>query len=488
MKKINSKYALTAIILAAVMILSSVALVFIPRKYTARDMTAGKIYKISNTTTQVLADLDTDVTIYVIDSDTTQKKFEEYIKRYAECSDRISVEYVNSSKNTEISEMLAEYGFSAAYPPTAYSLLICSEERTQFLDFSGIFTYSNETLGFTEISSSYYNYYAQLFSSSTDYADYLDALTSETEMNFHGEVALTQLIEYVAADVIPQAYFVTGHGEDSVTDGNFAELLNYYGYPFGVYDISEGGEVPIDAACLIINEPNEDYTAEQVESLIDYLKSGGNMMLLLSAECSTMTNISSLAEYCGFSVGEGIVMEDIKESEDAEATPSDSISVSLNIDHDIFASVTTQTFTLSEANAIEISDDLRKSQLVTPLVATSDTAYIEGSDEKAPYVLGVAVEEETEGGNMRVVCLTGAESFNSEESSVDALTLPVCALSWVAEGFVSEIPEIPSSLYQEKYLSVSREKAIYLGLMFALVVPLCVVGFGAFTCKNRKKK
>lgn len=181
-------------------------------------------------------------------------------------------------------------------------------------------------------------------------------------------------------------------------------------------------------------------------------------------------------------------MEDIKESEDAEATPSDSISVSLNIDHDIFASVTTQTFTLSEANAIEISDDLRKSQLVTPLVATSDTAYIEGSDEKAPYVLGVAVEEETEGGNMRVVCLTGAESFNSEESSVDALTLPVCALSWVAEGFVSEIPEIPSSLYQEKYLSVSREKAIYLGLMFALVVPLCVVGFGAFTCKNRKKK
>lgn len=490
MKKNTSKYALIAIALTAILLLASIAGAFLPRKYTSLDMTAGRIYTLSDTTKQFLAELDEDVTIYVIDADTTQKKFEEYIDRYAECSEHITVEYVNSSKREDVLAMLAEYGFSTAYPPSAYSLLISSESRTQFVDFSGLFTYSNEKLRFTELSGSYYNYYAQLFSSSADYADYLDALVTETEMNFHGETDITQLIEYVSADIIPQVYFMTGHGEDSVTDGNFAAFLQYCGYQFGVYDASCDGDVPADAACIIINEPKEDFTREQLDTMIKYLESGGNMMLLLSPECATMTNLSSLAEYCGFSVVDGVVMEDVKQSDDegAESVPSKTVDVTINIDHDIFASVTTASFKLTEASAVTISESLRKSQLVTPLIASSDKAYIEGSEEKSPYVLGVAVEEETDAGNMRVVCLTGALSFNSKESSVDALTLPVCALSWVAEGFVSEIEEIEPTLYQEKYLSISQEKAVYLGLMFAIVAPACIIGFGVASCKSRKKK
>ena len=488
MRKNNFRYALVAIVLAAVLLVFSVAFAFLPRKYTAIDMTAGHIYKFSDTTKEFLATLDEDITIYVIDSDTTQKKFEEYIRRYSDLSNKISVEYVNSSNNEEVAAMLAEYGFSSVYPPAAYSLLICSEERTQFLDFSSLFTYSNEKLGFTEISASYYNYYAQLFSSSEDYAEYLNTLISESEMNFHGEMAITQLIEYVSADIIPQAYFVTGHGEDSVTDGNFATLLNYYGYPFGIYDLSAGEALPNDAACLIINAPTEDYTKEQADILIDYLADGGNMLLLLSPECASMENLATLTEYCGFSVIEGVVMEDKEAAEEGETTPTESISVTVNVDHDIFASLNTASFTLTSANAIKPSDELRRSQLLTALVATSDKAYIEGSEEKSPYALGVAVEEETELGNMRVACFTGAQSFNSKDGSVDPLTLPVCALSWVAEGFVSEIEEIPPTLYQEKYLSISQDKAIYLGLMFALAVPACIIGFGVASCHSRKKK
>ena len=327
----------------------------------------------------------------------------------------------------------------------------------------------------------------QLFSSAADYADYLDVLVTESVMNFHGEMALTQLIEYVSADIIPQAYFVTGHGEDSVTDGNFAALLAYYGYEFGVYELTSGEAVPNDAACLIINAPAEDYTEAEAELLIEYLEDGGNMLILLSPDAVEMENIAALTEYCGFSVADGIVMENVKENDEAEATPSETVSAVININHDIFASVNTASFSLTSANAIEISDTLRKAQLVTPLVATSGEAYLDGSEEKS-FILGVAVEEETDAGNMRVVCFTGSESFNSKDNSVDALTLPVCALSWVAEGFVSEIDEIAPSVYQEKYLSISQNKAVYLTLMFALVLPACIVGFGVASCKSRKKK
>ena len=86
MRKNNFRYALLAIVLAAVLLVFSVAFAFLPRKYTAIDMTAGHIYKFSDTTKEFLATLDEDITIYVIDSDTTQKKFEEYIRRYSDLS------------------------------------------------------------------------------------------------------------------------------------------------------------------------------------------------------------------------------------------------------------------------------------------------------------------------------------------------------------------------------------------------------------------
>ena len=54
--KINSKYALIAIILAAVIVVSGVAFAFMPRRAVAIDMTAGGIHKISDTTRTFLSE------------------------------------------------------------------------------------------------------------------------------------------------------------------------------------------------------------------------------------------------------------------------------------------------------------------------------------------------------------------------------------------------------------------------------------------------
>ena len=487
MKKIN-RYALISMILAAVLALTAIAIAFLPKKYTSVDVTSDKLYEISDTTKRFVSKLDEDVTIYVLDSNMSDKKFEDYLAVYSELSDRITLEYVNTQNNEKVADMLAEYGFSSVYSPTPYSLLIVSEKRDQYVDYQNFFTYSNDTLGFDELSVSYYNYYYSYFASSTEYADYLESLVVDSEKKIHAESILNQMIEYVSVDVIPEAYFVTGHGEDSITEGNFAYLLYYYGYPFGVYDVTSGADVPSDASCIIINAPTEDYTAEECEKIQNYLKSGGNMLLMLSPENASMKNLMALSEYYGFSLIDGVVLEDNSAEEGEEVTVSNTVATMLNTDHDVFASVSMNSCALTKPSAIKIAENLRASQLVTPLVVTNDTAYIGDRENKGPFILGVAVEEETTSGNTRIVCFTGAESINAKEYSQDAMTLPVCALSWLAEGFVSEVEDIAPKLYQDKYLKVEQDKVIYLGAFFILVIPVALIGAGVAVSKNRKKR
>ena len=488
MTKKSFGYSFIAIAMAVVLLALAVISVALPGKCTTIDMTSDKLYSFSDVTKGFLGSLDEEVTIYVIDSSTADKRFEDYIGRYASLSDKIKLEYVNSAENPVVAAALAEYGYSAATPPSAYSLLISSAKRTHFMDYLNLFSYSNETLGFEGLSTTYYNYYLQLFSSSADYTDYLMALATDTQMMIHAEDMLNQMIEYVTADVIPQPYFVTGHGEDSPTDGNFAALLTYYGYPYGVYDLTSGGEIPADASCIVINAPTEDYTAAEAERILAYLKSGGHMLFIASAECASMPGIKSITEYYGFTLTSDTVLEDKAVEEGEEAAVSDTLTITLNIDHDVFATVGANTVSLIPPTAIKISDSLRPAQLVTPLLTSTSTAYIKNSEAMAPFTLGVAVEEESDAGNTKIVCLATASSINTDELTQAAITLPVCALSWMAEGFSNTVSEVAPKIYQDKPINIEQKQGLYFGAVFGIIAPAALITIGAVLTKNRKKR
>ena len=488
MTKKTLGYSLIAIAMAVVLLALGVVSVFLPRKCTTIDMTSDKLYSFSDVTQRFLTSLDEEVTIYVIDSNMADKRFEDYIGRYASLSDKIKLEYVNSTEDQNVAALLSEYGYSASTPVSAYSLLISSAKRNYFMDYLNLFSYSNEALGFEGLSPTYYNYYLQLFSSSADYADYLVSLATDTQMMIHAEDMLNQMIEYVTADVIPQPYFVTGHGEDSTTDGNLAALLSYYGYAYGVYDITSGADIPADASCIVINAPTEDYTAAEADRILAYLKSGGHMLFIASSENASMPNVKSITEYYGFTLTSDTVLENKKAEEGEEVTVNATLTITLNIDHDVFATVGANTVSLVPPTAIRISDTLRPAQLVTPLLTSTSEAYIKDSEAKAPFTLGVAVEEESDAGNTKMVCLATASSINTDELTQAAITLPVCALSWMSEGFTNTVSEVAPKIYQDKPISIEQKQGLYFGAVFGIIVPAALIGIGVVLTKNRKKR
>ena len=481
----NKKDLTTKAVAASLVILMlfvSIGMSLLPVSYAEFDMTEQGRYAVSSEAKKFLRGVDEDITVYVLDPDGTNPQLESFLRRYAESGKNVGVKYV---KTAEVKEILASYGYSAdSIPP--YSLLICSDKRGELVDFYSMYYYVNEKLGISSMSYSDYNYYYSLFSSSDSYATYLDALVYSSELYFNGDAVITGVIEYVTLDIIPHAYFITGHGEDSVSDGKFVSLLGQMYYHFEALDITKSS-IPEDACCIVINEPESDYTEEEAGMILDYLKSGGRLLLVTGEGNVGMKNLSSITEYYGMTVTDGLVCEKPEsEAEDGEDTDIHSLTPVLNDSHDILASFK-YSLSIKNANAITVSDELRRSQLVTPIVTTSENAYIGDEGTCAVYNLGVAVEEETEGGTTRLVLVSGADSFNDTSSAQNNLALLVYSLDWLDESYTSSVGKIDGVRFSDTMLNISSGMALGIGVAFSLIIPAALIVGGVIVRAKRRR-
>ena len=481
-KKISTISVISAM-LVVLMLFVSIGMSLLPVAYTEFDATESGKYRVSATTKKFLSGIDDEVTIYVLSADGSNPQLESYLRRYAESGKNIDVEYV---KEEEQKALVESYGFSNA-SVAPYSLLICSDKRGEFVDFYLMYYYVNEKLGITSMSYSDYNYYYSLFSSSESYATYLEALLYSSELYFHGDAVITGALEYVTLDIIPHAYFITGRGEDSVTDGKFVSLLGQMYYDFETHDITKSSGIPADACCIVINEPKTDYTESEAKIILDYLKSGGRLLLVTGEENVGMKNLSSITEYYGATAAEGLVCENPEsEGEDGEDVDIHSITPVLNDSHDILAEFK-YTLSVKNANAITISEELRKAQLVTPIVTTSENAYVGDESAKAVYNLAVAVEEETSQGTTRLVWITGADSFNEKESAQNNLAFLVYSLDWLDESYTSSVGEIKGVKFSDDMLNISSGMALGIGVILVLMIPAAVIVSGVTVISKRRR-
>ncbi len=495
-KKLTFTSRMFVVITALVLALIIVVMAFIPERYTLLDATRSKYYGISKSSIELISSLDEDVTIYLLNSDGGRPELEIFLEKYAQYGKNVTLEHVNTKKDTEF---FVFHGYDASATVSNNSIMVYSEKRNQVIDASYMYTYTNSQLGFSSINASEYSYYYSLFSQSEDYAQYLEALLYDTVEEFDGEALISAAVEYVTVDEIPRMYFIEGHGEDSAVDGVFASNLSSVGYGYGVHDITKSEGIPSDASCIVVNSPENDYSDNEAELILDYLKNGGNMILLTSAENIKMENLMSIAEYYGVtSTGEKI--SENPEAEEGEESDADvteyTVVPIINSDHDLFSEFNSYSGSLKNAMPIKISEDLRKSQLVTPVLSTSDRAYTDNPDNTEIYTVGVAVEEETAKGTTKLVWITGAESFNGESAgdvsdtaNQSNILLMLYSAIWTEESYKSNLGAVPNAVwYEDVMLNVSEFASGWLGVLFIFVIPVAVIGIGLFVYFYRKRK
>lgn len=243
----TSATILTLAVIAIVVLINVIA----EREFHIRwDLTANKMYTLSDQTLKLLRELNEPVTVYafVREGDSRGQQIIDLIQEYTYRSNHLRLQVVDPD---------AQPGLARAYEVTQYNTVVVEAgDRRRTIQPFDIF-------GF--------NFYGQL-----------------TE--FRGEQALTRALLGVTRGSQGKIYFTTGHGERTLDNElyQFRTFLTGEGYEVETVNLAQSGKVPEDATVLVIAGPTRDFDPQEINAVHEYIDGGGHLLVLLDPAPTTV--------------------------------------------------------------------------------------------------------------------------------------------------------------------------------------------------------
>lgn len=487
----DSYSAAMSVVVIAIVVVLNLIVGQIPSKYTEFDISTGKLYTIGDETKKVLKNLDEDITIhYIVQSGNEDATIEKLLNQYKENSSKIKVEKVDPVTSPNYTSQFTEDQVSEN------SLIVSSSKRNKVIDYSSMY----------ETQMNYSTYQSQV-------------------SGFDGEGQLTSAIDYVLSDELPVVYYVTGHNEVSLPDA-VTDRIQKANLELKELNLLTAGAVPDDAAGLLLDSPESDYSADEAQAVINYLQNGGKVLMLTDYTGKEHTNYDSiLAEY-GVEVTDGIVVE---------TDSSKYVQRPYYIVPTISASEITTDMTggstnvlLSGCQGFKVSEDARDTLDISTVLSPSESAFVktdpqnmtsydkEDADVEGPFAVAVTISEEvsssaadtsestTEASDDTTEAATSDETKTTQlvaiassailDSSMNSMvsdgnyTLYMNAMKWLVDTGDSNRVSIASKSVSVDYLTVTTGDAAAIALFVCILLPICCLVCGGMICHRRKKR
>ncbi len=350
------------IIVIAAAVLVNMIVGSLPSKYTKFELTGFGLYNVSDQSKKLLSSLDRDITVYFVSSEGNRNpQLESFLDRYAELSDRVKVVDLDPNENPQF--------VSDNSVTSENSLVVMSDLRSRTILYDDIFEYSADVL------NEYYSNYSY-----TMYGIPIEQVYSRDVFDADNEI--TSAIDYVTTDNLPVAYSLTGHGEIELSD-IFTDFIKYNNIELGTLNLLTA-KIPDNTGVILINNPSGDIGKNELETLTSYIDGGGKIVMVTdvtSYSTEEHPNLTALAEHCGMTAKDGVVLEPEGSSrynhnrfnliESLESTEITSI----------FQNPASIAVYMPRSHAIVEYEDYEGSMKVKPIIKTSADAYIIGSDE-----------------------------------------------------------------------------------------------------------
>lgn len=457
-------YSTGSIALAvAVVVVINIVLGEMPTSWTSLDVTSQKLYSLTDQTKEFVEGMKEDVTIYVIASESSQDEtLRQTLQRYDELSDHIDVEYVDPNVNPRF---YMQYTDSISMN----SLIVVSDRRNKVIDYSSI------------------------YESSFDYSTY-----TSTTTGYDGEGQITSALDYVLSDSMPKVYMTEGHGEYTLSS-SFTNAMKKENVDYETINLMDYDNIPEDAACLIINAAGSDFSADDKDKVIDYLDMGGNVVFVVGLTEGDTPNLDAITDYMGLSIAEGLVVEQDKENyyrNPYYLLPTQSYSTytsGLYNQYYIFAPY---------VQGIIIENEEAEGITYNTFLSTSDKAFSkvgeinvqnfdkEEGDIDGPFGVGVSAVRKLDDETSATLIVYGCDQlFTDEANSMVSGANQVLFTNTVSSFVDHEVSvSIPAKSYEISYLTVPQSKAVLVGLMTVIVVPVGCLAAGFVIWFRRRKR
>lgn len=272
---------ITAVFIAAVVLINFLAIVLLERFPLNIDLTREKMFALSQESIDFVRDLETPVTVYVCADEKTYqntnafyKQAHEIIDNYARYSGKIDVEYVDLTKDPN---------FAKRFPTESFEvndIFLVSALRTRKIQSSSLFDYKQNTA------------------------------TGTVTYQSKAEQIMTGALYFVTDEDPATVTLLTGLGNTDVS--GYVELIEQNNYTVKTQNL-QTEEIDPETAFVILPQPAVDLNAEMVKKLDNYLNNGGKydrgMVFIAAPDGAIGPTLATFLADWGVSVGEETIWE-----------------------------------------------------------------------------------------------------------------------------------------------------------------------------------
>ncbi|MDR0857655.1 MAG: GldG family protein [Oscillospiraceae bacterium] len=361
------KYGTLAAVFTAVFIVAVVAVNVFVGYFTDRfvleiDLTAEKMFEISNETKQIIADLDPNnpndhITITVLAEETSYQNaasllgaIYELLQRYeALGGGKITVRYVDPIVNPGVMDSYDDLRSVASTndiiveSPLRYKRFIPNNFYAPKIDANG------QTV--TNSDGTVYN------------------------VGLRAEQRIGSAILYVTNDIVAKAAWIRGHDEMySITE--FDTLLSYANYEPTTIILAQE-DIPADTELLIINEPKSDYSNAEIDKISAFLDNGGDLIVAMTPDGMRTPNLDLFFEEWGVRYTGNIIYDSKQSLSGFPQYVVPSIVTYTNIT----SNLPRQYAMMPASRAIELTSSQKSNITVQPLMRSSGSSYAKPFEE-----------------------------------------------------------------------------------------------------------
>lgn len=448
-----------AVVVLAVVILVNLVVQALPSKWTEFDISTSSLFTLSDTSKELLHELNGDVTAYYLaESGQEDTNITRLLDRYADESSHFSWQ----QRDPVLYPTFAQQYDGAA---NGAVILTCGDNY-RVVSYNDMYQLDIET------------YY-----------------TSGTqEYTFEAENSLTSALAQVSRTTAYRMYQLTGHGELALAT-DFTDTLTNAGVTVEELNLTTAGSIPEDADSLLLNAPLADLTENEAALLSDYVTNGGKLLVVTDFTTDT-PRLDAILESCGMTRQAGLLIEN---------------------DGDHYPYGYPQTYLLPTVQSNEITAGVGSGMMVytpiaqgivkhedgdytfTSLLSTSDSAYSmenyataetaqkADTDPEGSFDVALAAENTTTG--TRVVwvnCPNFLQDSISQSVSGGNAQLLGSIVNWFDGEQTTAV--ISGKSLSATSLSVPNSAIVALGLLFTIVLPIVCVVAGLVICLIRRRR